>query len=587
MEQEKHDKPGTKQQTSELEQDPIRSTSPSTSHSSIGTTGSFATTWTNDKIIGCCNGFCNADPATKRGRQVQIIRILTILCIPIIGVTAYAIIHLINAIKEEYILHDIKVHTNEASQLIKLVDALVLERSESVMFLVTSNGSKAAAVTENAFLQQFYKDTDKALHGISKWPGELANEQHFENPENFKAFLDKQRDYIKDNQTKVSDDIHFYNKANDIFLNVLNNQLTTTNHHDLWRPLLADKMLSRAKENFGITMAFGIEYYLSCGLPEEDRLEFLVNMALAEDHFTTAKTYAPFIVEEFDKRTARVFGLLLALEKGKEDVIQLRGGECSAEKGHDYFNKMRVYQSILTALSQVIGQDIIEKIEYNVVVAAEDLSLSIFVFIMVTISAPVLSLLVYRLTSTVAQFAQNINQKSYEIAVEKKRTNDLLYSMLPRSVAAALLNKTPVQPSYYDYVTVYFSDIVGFSKLSTISTPLQIVSLLNQLYHFIDEKIEKYDVYKVETIGDVYMIVSGLPHRNGRRHAAEIGKLSIELLEDIVKFTIPHLPMETVRLRIGVHTGKTLAFSPLFYHLNLLIPESRSSDARLILALYI
>lgn len=62
----------------------------------------------------------------------------------------------------------------------------------------------------------------------------------------------------------------------------------------------------------------------------------------------------------------------------------------------------------------------------------------------------------------------------------------------------------------------------------------------------------------METIGDAYMVVSGLPMRNGNRHAAEIARMSLALLNTVRGRTVPHRPGERLLLRIGMHTGNKI-----------------------------
>ncbi|XP_022101585.1 receptor-type guanylate cyclase gcy-22-like, partial [Acanthaster planci] len=96
-------------------------------------------------------------------------------------------------------------------------------------------------------------------------------------------------------------------------------------------------------------------------------------------------------------------------------------------------------------------------------------------------------------------------------------------------------------------------------RICSESTPLQVVEMLNNVYTNFDSRIDKYDVYKVETIGDAYMVVSGLPQRNGNKHASEIACMALDLQKCIEELVIPHKPGTKMTLRIGMHTGPVVA----------------------------
>ncbi|XP_049444604.1 atrial natriuretic peptide receptor 2-like [Epinephelus fuscoguttatus] len=152
-----------------------------------------------------------------------------------------------------------------------------------------------------------------------------------------------------------------------------------------------------------------------------------------------------------------------------------------------------------------------------------------------------------------------VAERTQDLLQEKQKTDRLLYSMLPKPVADDLRQGRTAEAQSYANATVYFSDIVGFTQLSGASTPHQVVDFLNQLYTTFDDIIDNYDVYKVETIGDAYMVVSGVPQENGINHAGEIASMALDLVSVCHTFKIPHKPTTQLKIRAGIHSGPVVA----------------------------
>ena len=140
----------------------------------------------------------------------------------------------------------------------------------------------------------------------------------------------------------------------------------------------------------------------------------------------------------------------------------------------------------------------------------------------------------------------------------KVQSDNLLKAMLPPSVSQQLMMGKKVAPQSFKCATIFFLDVVGFTTLSSQIPPLEVVTFLNELYSTIDTVLDLYDVYKVETIGDSYMIVSGLPEENAH-HASEIATMALHLGYAVENYVYSANQSLKIRIRMGINTGSVVA----------------------------
>ncbi|PFX21464.1 Atrial natriuretic peptide receptor 1 [Stylophora pistillata] len=131
---------------------------------------------------------------------------------------------------------------------------------------------------------------------------------------------------------------------------------------------------------------------------------------------------------------------------------------------------------------------------------------------------------------------QLVEERTRQLNEEKEKSEKILYRLLPPLVDDQLKSDNTVQAEGFEEVTIFFSDIVGFTKLASMSSRLE-----------------------VETVGDAYVVVSGCPKKNGIRHASEIASMALKLLSHMTVFRVRHLPDHQLQLRIGINTGPVVA----------------------------
>uniref|UniRef100_A0A7S1CHF6 Guanylate cyclase n=1 Tax=Bicosoecida sp. CB-2014 TaxID=1486930 RepID=A0A7S1CHF6_9STRA len=146
---------------------------------------------------------------------------------------------------------------------------------------------------------------------------------------------------------------------------------------------------------------------------------------------------------------------------------------------------------------------------------------------------------------------------------EERLVNNLLENMLPPSVSRELKRGRHLIADEYSVVTVLFCEIYHFADVTARIAPDTVVTILNTIYSAFDELIAKFDVYKVETVGEVYMVVGGCPEPSALHavNAARMAKAMIDAMPGIrrrINEQVGNLGLE-LQIRVGLNSGPIVA----------------------------
>lgn len=171
---------------------------------------------------------------------------------------------------------------------------------------------------------------------------------------------------------------------------------------------------------------------------------------------------------------------------------------------------------------------------------------------------------IYRVVGVAQDITENKNLL-HDLQLEQARSERLLENILPRSIIDALKAKeeptsqvspSPVVAQRIEHASVLFADLVGFTAFSGAREASYVVEQLNHIVHMFDETAERFNVEKIKTIGDCYMLAGGVPDLQDD-HAERVARAALEMRAQLAK--INAVSGENFQLRIGIHSGPLVA----------------------------
>ena len=134
------------------------------------------------------------------------------------------------------------------------------------------------------------------------------------------------------------------------------------------------------------------------------------------------------------------------------------------------------------------------------------------------------------------------------------RVEALLLNILPEEIAQRLQTEPNAIADHFDDASILFADVVDFTPLASRLDAREVVGLLDRLFTAFDELVDRYEVEKIKTIGDCYMVAAGVP-RPRPDHAQALAGLALEM-KDCARTCLPE---SDLRLRIGISSGPVVA----------------------------
>ncbi|XP_049530681.1 uncharacterized protein LOC125948536 [Anopheles darlingi] len=480
------------------------------------------------------------NPSSRNARRLFMVHMMIVLLIPI----GTVLVQNMQLLTQHVHVYSETQQADEEMKLTinitKLLNVIQVERMSFVYYMLT--GKNRSTVEESI------QNTEHALAHLSNDLDYLL----LSGATNF-TLTSSIRISTPENETFTGlEYFEPYNALNQYVISQIVRSAGKSISSKVWRQFVVYKNLIEAIESINIAAILVMQFIRDGFLGLSDFSQFVRRDSAALDYIASAQNFmtslnimsrAEFKVMQYWRNRV----LINTSTTDRKDAIT------------EYYHSVTTILANLQLVQNQIQQQVRETIVNDISNAGYYQSISIALVVLICVISPILLFMIRVATVTIQNFSTKLMARTVELRMEKGKSDRLLYQMLPPAVVKQLKQQRQVPAETFDAVTIFFSDIVGFTDISANSSAMEVVIMLNTLYRLFDSIILKYDVYKVETIGDAYMVVSGLPQRNGDRHAGEIAMMSLDLVCGISGFIIPHMNGRTLEIRVGINTGPCVA----------------------------
>ena len=389
----------------------------------------------------------------------------------------------------------------------RLIFNIQRERDQAILYISSIGPST------KSFLIEEYGKTDRAFEEMWSWPSEFATNpnKHFRTKDGLLNYITSHRTALDPATSNVYGEVEFYMDIVDFLMQWLVDNVKESGFGNTWKTLVVFQKITQCTLDAGVERALGVMFFAKGNFPDDFLYDnYSRRLARFNMNYRTATYYSDLVDPLIDERSNQVV-FTQSIGKMRSEIRESNAADDykSVAKAQFYFDNVTFRIDHLYRLQDSVADRIVRRINRTVDTYTNQIVTYSIMASIVIIACPFIVVFTEALTSNMQSYSKTLVKASSALTDEKRKTDSLIYQMLPRTIAERLKRSSKVDSEYFKSATVLFTSIAEFTQISIEYSPMDLVNLLNALYTSMDARLERHDVYKVETINDTYMVVSG------------------------------------------------------------------------------